>query len=300
MPPEEGFGRVADALRWGQEELDHAGIPGSRLEATLLLGHVLGLDRAQILARLAEAVGPEAAGRYRELIRRRSRREPLQYLRGKARFLDFEVRVEPGVLVPRPETELVVEAALRAWDAAGSSRWAVDVGTGSGAIALALARARPRARICAIERSATALRVARRNVQEQGLAERVLLVQGDLLAPLGADDDPGPTRRTQAVELVVSNPPYAAIDDPVDPEVRRHEPPEAWAAGPSGAEVYVRLIPQAARLLPPGRALVLELGYGRETEVRKLLAEGPWEEPLIEADHQGIPRALTAFRTGAA
>ncbi|MFQ5742037.1 MAG: peptide chain release factor N(5)-glutamine methyltransferase [Acidobacteriota bacterium] len=295
------FARVADALRWGEEQLRKGRIPGARLQATLLLGHAMKLSRAQVLACLAEPVLLGPAHDYRGLVARRAAHEPLQYLRGRAAFLDFEVRVNPGVFIPRPETELVVEAALRVWPSTGSLTagpgWAVDVGTGSGAIALALAQARPGTRVCGLDRSREALDTARANAERLQVLNRLLLIRGDLLAPLGTNGGRAPDRIREAVGLVVSNPPYAPADADVQPEVRQHEPREAWAAGPTGMEVYARLIPQAAELLLPGRPLVLELGWGQDGPLTELLAaDGRWQQPQIEPDFQEIPRVLTVIR----
>lgn len=287
---EKGFGRVVDAVRWGEECLRHAGIRGARLQATLLVGHALGMDRARVLAHLTEPLGAVAEARVRELIQRRAAHEPLQYLRGRAPFLDFDVYVEPGVFIPRPETERVVERAVELWNPGTGGRWAVDVGTGSGIIAIALARARPDGLVCAIDRSHAALAVARRNALRLGVADRIAFVRGDLLAAVG---------RRAAVGIVISNPPYAPEDSPdVHREVREHEPREAWAAGPTGLEIYRRLIPQAAELLLPGRPLVLELGYEQERAVPGLLAaDGRWRAADVRPDFQGIPRVLAARRS---
>jgi release factor glutamine methyltransferase len=279
---------VGGALREAEIRLAQAGIEGARLEATLLLGHVLGHARAQIIAALSDPLSREQLDRYTELVERRAVREPLQYLRGLAPFLDFELEVGPGVLIPRPETELLVERALELWKPA-EGRWAVDVGTGSGAIAIALARARPEGLVMAIDQSTTALDTAARNADRLGVRNRIALVRGDFLRALelGPDD----------VGLIVSNPPYVADGDEVDPEVHGHEPRAAWAAGPTGLEAYERIIPEAAALLRPGHWLVLEIGYGQEGAVRRLLDEcGGWGEPEVTPDHQGIARVLASAR----
>jgi release factor glutamine methyltransferase len=301
------FRRVADALRWGEEILAAEGINGARIQATLLLGDAMGLNRAQLLASLREPVPTTVAETYRTSIGRRAAHEPLQYIRGRAPFLDFDVEVRPGVFIPRPETEMVVEEALALWQPTAEAPWAVDVGTGSGIISIALARAQPAARICTIDRSPAPLVTARRNATSLGVADRIAFVRGDLLAPLGADHHVPPTNFRQvvgdgvrqAVSMVISNPPYAPEDGrEVDPEVRDHEPREAWSAGPEGMDAYARLIPQASNLLLPGRPLVLELGYGQADLVSNLLAsDGRWQEPRILPDFNDIPRILTVCRT---
>lgn len=281
---------VGGALREAEIRLAQAGIEGARLEATLLLGHVLGHSRAQIIAALSDRLSQDQLGRYTELVERRAQREPLQYLRGRSPFLDFELEVGPGVLIPRPETESLVERALELWDPA-EGRWAVDVGTGSGAIAIALARARPDGLVMAVDRSVTALDTAAANADRLGVRNRVALVRGDFLRALDLSPDD--------IGIIVSNPPYVAADDPVDDEVRHHEPHAAWCAGPTGLEAYQRIIPEAAALLRPGRWLVLELGAGQENTVRGFLDRaGGWHEPTVDADYRGIPRVLATQRTG--
>ncbi len=292
------FPRVADALRWGEEILTAEGINGPRIQATLLLGDAMGFNRAQLLANLRDPVPAAAADTYRRSIRRRAAHEPLQYIRGRAPFLDFEVEVGPGVFIPRPETEMVVEEALSLWQPTAQTPWAVDVGTGSGIISIALTRARPAGRICPIDRSPTPLVTARRNATNLGVADRIAFIRGDLLSPLGADQHEPDSGVRQTVGMVISNPPYAPEDGrDVDPEVSDHEPREAWAAGPEGMDAYARLIPQAANLLLPGRPLVLELGYGQADLVTDILAgDGRWQEPRILPDFNEIPRTLTVQR----
>ena len=278
---------VGGALRDAEMTLETAGIEGARFEATLLLGHVLDHDRAQLLAALSDPLTSSQLADFQELTARRAAREPLQYLRGRAPFLDFELDVHPGVFIPRPETEGVVESALELWDP--GQGWAVDVCTGSGAIAIGLARGKPQGRVLAIDQSPTALTAAARNADRLGVRNRIAFAQGNFLRALDlAPDDIG---------IIVSNPPYAAESDEVDPEVRNHEPHEAWAAGATGMEAYDRIIPEAAALLGPGRSLVLELGYGQEQAVRgRLRGTGEWQEPRVKPDYQEIPRVLTVAK----
>lgn len=258
----------------------------------MLLGHVLGCNRAGVLARLGEAMPQAELDRLGRLLDRRvQERTPLQYLIGRTSFLDFELSVGPGVFIPRPETELLVERALELWQP--GHRWALDVCTGSGAIAIALARARPDARVLATDISSTALRAAAANARELGVVDRIHFVRTDLLSCLRAGrswpDAPG---------VLVCNPPYAPRADVTQPEVRDHEPEIAWAAGQRGTEVYARLIPAATRLLPAGRPLVLEIGWGQEDAVPEILAaEGGWSDPRLDTDFQDIPRILSTVRS---
>lgn len=282
-------GTIGSALRDAEERIRRAGIEAPRIQARTLLAHALDCDLAGLLARLRERIDPPVAARFRALVDLRVARHPLQYLVGSAHFLDFRVAVGPGVFIPRPETELLVERALEAWSP--EHPWAVDLCTGSGAVAIALARARPRARVLAIDVAASAVAATRANARELGVADRVRLVRGDLLTSLQA----GPWWRH--VGVLACNPPYAPKDDVVQPEVRDHEPALAWSPGPRGTEIYERLIPAAADLLPPGRPLVLELGYGQDAAVTALLAaDARWQPPRIDPDFQGIPRVLTTVR----
>jgi release factor glutamine methyltransferase len=275
---------VGAALRAAEKRFEAAEIEAPRTQSVALLGHVLGHDRAAVLARLADALDEQALDAFRAVVERRLQREPLQYILGRAHFLDFSLRVGPRVFIPRPETEQLVAATLAAWDPADPV--AVDVCCGSGAVAIALARARPEARIVAIDRSPFACAATRRNAAELGVSDSIQVVRGDLLACL-----PHPSTR---VGVVVCNPPYAADGEVSQPEVLDHEPQDAIVSGPEGTEVYRRIIPQAATLLAPGRSLLLELGFGREAAVRDLFRIDGWENPVVEDDFQGIPRVLAA------
>lgn len=279
---------IGAALRLAEKRLDDAEIPGARIEATLLLGHVLGHSRAQLVASLSDPLTAAQASELDDLVERRLAHEPLQYIRGLAPFLDFELEVHPGVFIPRPETEGLVERALELWDP-GNGGWAVDVGVGSGAISIALARAQPNGRVLAVDRSTTALDAALANAERLGIRSRIAFVRGNFLRALdlGPDD----------IGIIVANPPYAAADDEVAREVREHEPPEAWTSGPTGLEAYERIIPEAANLLLPGRSLTLELGFDQEDPVRGIIAaDGRWLEPRVDPDYRDIPRILSVER----
>ena len=279
---------VGAALQAAADQLETADVSGARIEASMLLGHVLGFSRAKLLASLSDPLTEEQQHHFHRLVERRATREPLQYIRGLAPFLDFELGVHPGVFIPRPETEQVVEKALELWHP-DDGHWAVDVGTGSGAIAICLALGQPKGHILAIDRSTVALDAASHNADTLEVRARIAFMRGDLLRSMElAPDDIG---------IIVSNPPYAAYSDEVDPEVRYHEPSEAWAAGATGLEIYERLIPQTAVVLRPGRWLVLELGHGQDGLVSDLLsADGRWGDPRIDADFNNIPRVLAVAR----
>jgi release factor glutamine methyltransferase len=287
LPPLPDPSTVGSALHDAEQSLEAAGIVGARLEATLLLGHVLGHSRVQLLAALSDPLTQGQVSSFSTLINRRANREPLQYLRSSAPFLDFDLEVHPGVFIPRPETEHLVERTLELWDP--TDGWAIDVGTGSGAIAIGLARGKPEGHVLAVDQSRVALNVTVRNATRLGVHNHIAFVQGNFLRALALSPD--------NIGIIVSNPPYIADNDEVDPEVRHHEPRKAWAAGPTGMEAYDRIIPESAALLRPGFWLVLELGYGQEEVVRSLIRESDdWGNPHVQADSQGIPRVLAVPR----
>jgi len=257
---------VVDLLRVTTEYLAKKGSTSPRLDAELLLAETLGLPgRVELyLQHDRPLTGAEVDG-YRELVKRRSQGEPVAYLLGRAHFYEEQLEVTPAVLIPRPDTETLVEAALARLPAASTARLA-DVGTGSGAIAIAVARQRPGLAVVATELSPQAAAVARRNVARYELAARVQVVEADVLT--GVDG---------RFDLVVSNPPYIADDDPrVDPGVRRYEPAAALFAGADGLAVIRRLLSEVPSRLAPDGALLLEVGAGQASTVAALAASLGW------------------------
>lgn len=286
-------GTLRSALRDAESALQGAGVDAPRIQATTLLCATLGIDRAALLARLDDRLAAEPAARFGALVARRAAREPLQYLLGRAPFLDFEVRVGPGVFIPRPETEQLVETALEAWDP--GLPLALDLCTGSGVIAIALARERRDTRVLAIDLSPHALAAARASAAALGVARRIDFLRADLLTALR----PGAWR--ERLGVIVCNPPYVPPLEITQPEVRDWEPAIALHAGPDGLDAYRRVVPQAAALLLPGRPLLLELGFGQVEAVSALLEDdGRWDVPRVEADFQGIARVLRVVRGAAA
>jgi release factor glutamine methyltransferase len=277
---------VGDALRDAVDRLGAAGVPEPRADAEVLLAHALGTTRAGVMAAAARPLDPAASSSLDALVARRAAREPVQHLVGVWEFWSLPIAVDRRVLVPRPETEVLVETALRV---APEARRVLDVGTGSGAIAAALARELGSARVWASDREPDALAVARANLAR--LAPDVGLVRGDLLAPF----------RAGALDLVVSNPPYVAEGEVgrLAPEVRDHEPRTALAAGPDGLAVLGALVTGAPRVLVPGGWLVVEVGTGQAEAVRaRLGADGRYAAVETVRDHAGIERVLAARRGG--
>jgi release factor glutamine methyltransferase len=252
-----------------------------RRDAELLLAHLLGWDQAALLTHPERVLTPAEADQFEGMLRRRLASEPGQYITGVQEFFGLPFEVSPAVLIPRPETEHLVEAVLERFGRESSPR-IVDVGTGSGAIAVALAHAIPRSQVTAVDLSSAALEVAQRNAERHGVLERVTLLQSDLLAALGSEE----------FEAVVSNPPYISEGEVLEPQVLNYEPRSALYAGPTGLEIYERLIPQARRVLRPRGWLMLEIGYGQSPALLKLLSD--WNEVSFVDDLQGIPRVVLA------
>lgn len=298
-----------------------ASIP--RRDAETLLAHSMRRDRAWLLAHMDDELPQGELEGFRTLAGRRAKQEPLQHLTGTQEFFGLELRVTRDVLIPRPETEHLVEAVL---DWAGTQPDPqlniADVGTGSGAIAIALASVLEHASLTAIDISTKALEVASDNAARLGFADRIRFLRGDLLEPLfasrGAPDplftgdplnsliagsDPfDPMRGSRpgglapAFDIIASNPPYVALDDAATlaREVRDHEPALALYAGGDGLEIYRRLIPQAAQLLRPGGLLAMEIGFGQREAVTNLLTG--WNSVRFANDYAGIPRVALALR----
>jgi len=277
--------RMREALEQAKAVLLDAGNGNPRRDAELLLLHVTGKTRAYLLTHPHDLLTPEQLTRYRELIARRATHEPIQYLIGEREFYGLLFAVTPDVLIPRPETEHLVEAALERIPLDQPIEIA-DVGTGSGAIAVALAVARPQARITAIDISPAALEVAKKNAVAHGVGDGVRFSESDLLEAVGEE----------TFDMIVSNPPYIAEVDreTLAAEVRDFEPAGALFAGPSGLEIYERLIPQAAERLRNGGWLLLEIGAGQELSLRRLLTD--WNSVSFVDDLQGIARVAVAQR----
>jgi release factor glutamine methyltransferase len=259
----------------------------ARRDAETLLMHLLDKNRAWMMAHLEGELGYECAEQYIALLERRFAGEPMQYIFGEAEFYRLPFRVTPDVLIPRPETEHVVEKVLQL-AAKFSNPRIVDVGTGSGAIAVALAHELPGAILTATDISVAALNVARENALRNGVAERVRILDGDLLEPVAGEQ----------FDIVVSNPPYVSVGDrdSLAVEVRDYEPGQALFAGADGLDVYQRLIPWAFNLLAPGGYVILEIGHGQEPPVGALLGEAGFENIEFAADLQQIPRVACAQR----
>ena len=258
----------------------------ARRDAETLLLHLIQRDRAFLAANPLSELSSEGAVRYYALIERRLGGEPIQYITGETEFYGLPFHVDRNVLIPRPETEHLVEKVISLAANFEKPR-IVDVGTGSGAIAIALAHKLPAAQLTAIDVSPTALTIARPNAKRNHVADRVRFLEGDLLAPVAGE----------LFDFVVSNPPYVAENDraSLSVEVRDHEPAIALFAG-SGLEIYRRLIPAAHAVLISGGFLALEIGYGQDSAIAALLADSNFEQIEFTVDLQGIPRVASGRR----
>ncbi len=289
---------VREALREAIERLTSAQVPSASTTAEVLLMHVLRRDRTFLHAHPEWEMIPDEERAYRGLLEKRAAGTPTQYLTGKQEFWGLSLAVKPGVFIPRPETEHVVEKALEVVRERLKRADAriVDVGTGSGCIALALALELPEAEVVATDVSDDALGVARRNAETLGLSGRVQFVQSDLLhAFLSHHGHAGADFDTRAFDLVVSNPPYVSPGQAarLPREVREHEPAAALFSDDEGLEVTRRLIEEARGALVPKGWLVLELGYEMAERVKALVGDA-WAEVEVTNDLAGIPRVLAA------
>lgn len=293
---------VLRLLTWTTEFLKSHGADSPRLDAEVLLAHARGCERIMLYAAFDEVVSDEVRARFRELVKRRSEGAPVAYLVGKREFFSLSFRVTPDVLIPRPETEFLVVAALDALKSlksqapdpaseTGNTPLVADVGTGSGAIAVAIAKHAPSAKVTATDISANALVIAHENATSHGVANRIEFLESDLLTK---------TPPQPRFSVIASNPPYIGESElpSLAPSVRDHEPRHALIAGPTGTEIISRLIPQAAQRLLPGGHLILEISPLIVDQLTQLLAtDGRFNPPTLTKDLAGLPRIVQARRT---
>lgn len=278
--------RVAAA----RHRLREAGIPSDEadLDARLLAESALRWDAARLFAHANEQEPAGFVYEYGTLVTRRAAREPMAYVLGRQEFWGLEFEVSVAVLIPRPETELVVDAALETFAGPIASIDIADIGTGSGCLAVTLAHERPNARVVATDVSGAALDVARRNAARHGVSARVQFLEADLLGPI-----------EQPFDLIVSNPPYVPERDraTLQPEVRDYEPPAALFAGDDGLSVIRRLVDNAAVRLKPEGFMIFEFGFGQADAVQAIVAAAPGLALVqVRSDLQRIPRVAIATR----
>ena len=277
---------VGELLAEGARELEAAGRPTARQDAEWLLAQALGIERFRLYLDPDRRVRAPEVEEFRRRIERRRAHEPVQYILGFEEFRGLRLKTTPLALIPRPETELLVEWALELDQKEGPWRLAVDVGAGGGAIACALAAAAPRVRVLAVECSLGALALAAANVGTLGLEGRVSLVAGDLLDPLAGG--------AAGADLVVSNPPYirTAMLSQLPREVSDWEPREALDGGPDGMAVHRRLIARSPQILKPGGWLLMEMGEGQAEPLRECMDANGFERIEVRRDLRGVERMI--------
>ena len=276
---------IAEALKEATRVLNDAGVPEARREAGSLLSFVLGRDRTFLISHAEDQVSDDLLRRFREGVERRASGEPLQYITGVQDFFGREFRVTPDVLIPRPETELLVEAAIeRVRD--NSEAFICDVGTGSGCIAVTLLCELRGARAVAVDTSQAALEIARLNAGRHAVLDRIEFAVSDCFGPLDAGK--------YQFDLVVSNPPYVSAEmmEGLQREVRDHEPLVALSPGADGLRVIRRLMVEAPEFLRDEGHLIMEIGFDQSEAVNGLVDQGVWRLLEIRPDLQGIPRIV--------
>lgn len=279
---------IADVLREAAARLRAAGLAEPRREAETLLSSSLGRDRAFLLTHADDELNGAQASDFRAWVERRAAGEPFQYIAGRQEFYGLEFEVTPDVLIPRPETELLVEEALKLLKGSDAPLLC-DVGTGSGCIAVTLLHERKDARCFALDVSPAALAVAARNAARHELDERLQLLVSDCFEALRADE-----HQELRFDLVASNPPYIAEleMEGLQKEVRDHEPRRALTPGGDGLAIIRRLLTEAPEFLKPGGHFLMEIGFGQHEQVAALIDRGVWTLLEIHRDLQGIPRTV--------
>jgi len=284
---------ICQALRRAEDSLLRSGVLSPRLDAEVLLSEILRCDRAFLLGHPEAPLSAEAEEILGVWVERRSRGLPVAYILGKKEFWSLEFMVTPAVLIPRPETELLVEASMQMAERGEKEEAIAEVGCGSGAVVVSLARELREGEFYASDASADALWVARQNAIRHGVAERISFLRGDLLGAFAGRGMEG------KLDQILANPPYIPSSDicQLPREIRLYEPKQALNGGKDGLSVYRRLIPEARRFLKPGGWLVLEMGEGQGEAISGLLAGSRgFEEVKIFRDYRGIDRVISARR----
>jgi release factor glutamine methyltransferase len=285
---------IQKLLNWVTEYLTDKAVDSPRLSAELLLSHVMAMTRIELYTQFDQPVAKEQLDQLHDLVKRAGQHEPVAYLTGRTEFYSLELNVTGDCMIPRPETELLVQRAIEFLRTRDGIQFVCDLCTGSGCIAVAIAKNFSNARLIATDVSAAALAVAAGNVEKHRLTERVTLLCGDLFEPIIPQVD------VDKFDLIVCNPPYvsAAEYEGLDKNVKDYEPKLALLAGTDGLDVYRRICEQAARFLKPDAELMLEIGYAQGPAVTTLLEQtGVFAEIKIEKDPHDNDRVVTARKT---
>ena len=282
---------IQKLLNWVTQFLTDKGIDSPRLSAELLLSHVLGLKRIELYTQYNQAVGKQELDKLRELVKRAGQHEPIAYLVGKTEFYSMELNVTPDCMIPRPETELLVQRAIEFLRTRNGIQYVCDLCTGSGCIAVAIAKNFPNARILATDICDAALSVAATNVEKHQLQDKITLLSGDLFDPIIPQLD------VCKFDLIVCNPPYVSSGEyeKLDKNVKNYEPRLALFAGEDGMDIYRRIIDKVDSYLKPDAVLILEIGYAQRPAIKELLKQtGIFTEIKIEKDLHNNDRIVTA------
>jgi release factor glutamine methyltransferase len=262
---------ILNLIRWTDECFRGEGLTTPRLDAEVLLAETLGVDRAGLYTHFDQPLQPGELARFKKLIRRRLQHEPVAYILGRQEFWSLAFRVTPEVLIPRPETEILVAEALKVLSRPGAAERnfrILEIGTGSGAISVVLAKELPSASLVATDLSEKALSIAKENASRHGARERIHFLQGDLFDPLG---------KGSAFDLIITNPPYIAQDDfpSLPPEVRDFEPRVALDGGKDGLTFFRRVLRRVGEFLNPGGWFLAEIGAGQKQKIRQIAEANP-------------------------
>ncbi|MBW8001287.1 MAG: peptide chain release factor N(5)-glutamine methyltransferase [Planctomycetes bacterium] len=282
---------IQKLLNWVTDYFTEKGIEPARFSAELLLGDVLGIRRIELYTQFDTVVSEEVRDKLRELVKRAGQNEPVQYLIGKTEFYSLELEITPDCLIPRPETELLVERAIEFLRQRSGEQFVCDLCTGSGCIATAIAKNFVTGKIIATDISDSALKIAAKNIEKHQLGGRVKLLCGDLFDPVVPQLDSG------KFDLIVCNPPYVSDSEfeTLDKNVRDYEPKEALLAGVDGLDVYKRICEKVDDFLKPDGALIMETGYRQGQAVRELLEQvNCFTEITVEKDLSNNDRIVTA------
>lgn len=277
---------IQRVLAWAAQDFAARGFDSPRLDAELLLGHALGLDRVRLIIEFQRELSPDELGRYRELIRRRRAGEPVAYVLGRREFYGLVMRVDARVLIPRPDTETLVEVALARTRSRSMFGNALDLCTGSGCVAIAFAKLRPTWHVSGVDVSGDALEVARENALRLGAVWNVRWVEGDLCAPLAPEE---------RFDLVTANPPYIPAEEVkrLEPGIRDFEPRVALGGGADGLEITRRIAREAATRLGLGGVLAIEVGAGQANEVAEIFERAGLEGIERQRDYGGHERVVS-------
>jgi release factor glutamine methyltransferase len=286
---------ILSLIRWTDERFKREGLTSPRLDAEVLLAHLLEVDRVWLYAHFDQPLQKEELARYRKLIQRRLRHEPVAYIVGQREFWSLPFKVTPEVLIPRPETEILVAEALKILSSEEDTERqyrVLEIGTGSGAMSIVLAKERPRTSVAATDLSSKALAIAEENAIKNGVRERIVFLKGDLFEPV---------KEGEKFDLILTNPPYIRRDHfpSLAPEVRHFEPRMALDGGKDGLVFYRRALPEVGKFLNAQGWFLAEIGAGQEQDVQKLAERNPdLDSFAFVKDLAGIKRVFKARKKG--